>query len=93
MLEENKEETIKDSWLWVKNSDGNTSVTTTFALIAFLVTTLAYVLAIFETIGPLTIRPFDASACAAFFVPLLTLYGTRRYTEAKFASEADKSDK
>jgi len=36
----------------------------------------------------LTPRPFDTGACSAYFIPLLTLYFGRRWTDAKFSSES-----
>jgi hypothetical protein len=73
---------LPDTWFWVRGSDGNASVSTTFVLIAFWVTTIAYILSIFESIGPVKIRAFDAAAASVYLVPLLTLYFGRRYTEA-----------
>lgn len=74
---------VKPSVWWIKNSRGYGSVTLTFVTIAFWVTTLAYVLSIVEKIGPLTIRPFDTGACAAYLIPILTLYFGRKWTESK----------
>lgn len=74
---------VKPSWIWIKDSRGFGSVTVTFVTIAFFVTTLAYVLAIVEKIGPVNIRPFDVGACSAYFVPVLGLYFGRKWTEAK----------
>ena len=79
-------EKVPDSWFWIRDTSGYGSVTVTFVTIAFWVTTLAYILAIFSKIGPLEIRPFDAAAASVYFVPLLTLYFGRKYTEAKFDS-------
>lgn len=76
-------EKVKPSWFWIKNSKGEASATITFTTIAFFVTTLAYVASIFESIGPVSFRSFDAAACSAYFIPLLTLYFGRRWTEAK----------
>ena len=73
---------VKDSWLWIRDSKGYGSVTTTFATIAFFVTTLAYIASIFEQIVPVTLRQFYVVACGAYFVPILTLYFGRRWTEA-----------
>lgn len=74
---------VTDSWLWIRDTKGYGSVTVTFVTIAFAVTTLAYVLSIVEAIGPVTIRPFDVAACSAYFIPVLTLYFGRKFTEAK----------
>lgn len=78
---------VKDSWFWIKDSKGYGSVTVTFTTIAFVVTTLAYVLSIFQKIGPLEIRAFDVAACSAYFIPVLTLYFGRKFTESKFKAE------
>ena len=75
---------VKDSWLWIKDTRGYGSVTVTFLTIAFFVTTIAYVLSIVEMIGPVSIRPFDVAACSAYFIPILTLYFGRKFTESKY---------
>ena len=77
-------EKVKPSWFWIKNSKGEASATITFVTIAFCVTTIAYIAAMFEKIGSVTIRPFDAGACSAYLIPLLTTYMGRRWTDAKF---------
>lgn len=82
-------EKIKDSWLWIRDSKGYGSVTVTFVTVAFWVTTMAYVLSIFEKLGPLAIRPFDVAACSAYFVPILTLYFGRKFTEAKYTTNTN----
>lgn len=81
--EDSQLEKVKPSWFWIKNSKGEASATVTFTTIAFVVTTLAYAASIFESIGPVSFRSFDAAACSAYFIPLLTLYFGRRWTEAK----------
>lgn len=78
-----QEEKIQDSWMWIKGSDGNASVTTTFAFVAFWVTTIIYVLSVFEKIGPVTFRAFDPAACAAYLIPILGAYWGRRHTESQ----------
>jgi hypothetical protein len=70
----------KSSWLWIKDSSGTPSVSATFATVAFWVTTLAYVLSIFESYGQITFRPFDVAACSAYLIPILTLYFSRRWS-------------
>jgi hypothetical protein len=82
-----KVETPKASWFWIKNSSGEASLSVTFLTIAFVVTTFNYIASMFESIGPLQVRSFDAGACSAYFIPLLTLYFGRRWTDAKFSSE------
>lgn len=77
----------KASWFWIKNSSGEASVSTTFLTIAFAVTTLNYAASMFESIGPFQLRTFDVGACSAYFIPLLTLYFGRKWTDAKFSSE------
>jgi hypothetical protein len=76
--------TVKPAWYWIKDSKGYGSVTTTLVFVSFWVTTIAYVLSMFEKIGPVTIRPFDVGAAASYFAPVLTLYFSRKYSDAKF---------
>lgn len=74
---------INSRWWTIKDAQGYGSVTLTMAVVSFIATTVWFVLSIFEKIGPITIRPFDAGACSAFFVPILTTYVARKYTESK----------
>lgn len=69
--------------LWISDTAGNPSMSATFAAIAFLITTAIYVLSIFESIGPLKIRAFDAAACGSYLIPSLGLYFGRRWTAEK----------
>jgi len=82
-------ETVKDSWLWIKNDKGKGSVTVTFVTVAFFVTTISYVMSMFESIGPFSMRPFDVAACASYLTPLLTLYAGRRFTDAKYPTKEE----
>ena len=84
VVEPIEETGVKDSWFWIKDAKGYASVTVTFVTVAFWITTFTYIASIFEKIGPLSIRPFDVQACAAYYTPILALYGTRKFTEAKF---------
>lgn len=77
--------TVKSPWFWIRDTRGHGSVTVTFVFIAFVVTTIAYALSIFQKIGPFEIRPFDVAACGAYFVPLLSLYFGRKLTDAKYS--------
>lgn len=74
---------VKPACYWIKDSKGYGSVTVTLIFVSFWVTTLAYVLSIFEKLGPLQIRPFDVAACSAYFIPICTLYFGRRWTDSK----------
>ena len=75
---------VEDSWWLVRGSNGKGSVSTTLLLVSFVVTTLAYLVNMFDgKIGPLEIKDFDAGAAAAYFVPICTLYFARRHTESK----------
>lgn len=74
---------VPDSWFWIRDAQGYGSVTVTFVTVAFWVTTLAYVASIFQKIGGVEIRQFDVAACSAYFIPILTLYFGRKWTEAK----------
>lgn len=73
----------KASWIWIKDAAGFPSVTVTFAAIAFWVTTILYALSVVDHIGSLHFRQFDVAAASAYFVPVLTLYFGRRWTDAK----------
>lgn len=75
--------TAKPAWFWIKDTKGFGSVSLTFATVAFWVTTFAYIASIFETVGPIAFRAFDAGACAAFLVPVLSLYFGRKWAEQK----------
>jgi hypothetical protein len=75
---------VAPRWYWVKDSKGFGSVTVTLVTIAFWVTTLAYILSIFQKIGPLEIRPFDTAATSVYLIPILSLYFGRKLTDAKF---------
>jgi hypothetical protein len=66
--------------LFLKNTAGQPSASFTFMVIGFAVITLWLVLSIAETLGPIHIRPFNAGDAMAYFVPLATLYFSRRYT-------------
>lgn len=74
----------KSKSYWLKSTFGEPSISTTFAVVAFVVTTAAFVGSLFEKIGNVTFRPFDAAACGAYLTPILTLYFSRRYTDKKF---------
>lgn len=78
--------TPKESWFWMKDSSGNPSASVTFATIAFCVTTIAYLASIVEKIGSIQIRSFDITACSSYFIPILSLYFGRRWTNAKYNS-------
>ena len=75
---------VKPAWYWIKDTKGHGSVTVTMVFVSFWITTLAYVLSMFEKIGPLPVRPFDVAACGSYFLPILTLYFGRKFTDAKF---------
>lgn len=78
---------VKPAWYWIKDARGYGSVTVTMVFIAFWVTTLAYLVSIVDHLGSFTIRPFDVGASASYFIPLCTLYFSRKYTDAKFGTD------
>lgn len=80
---EKKTEVTKIPFFWVRDASGHRSVSVTLLVVSFFVTTVAFVLSIFEKMGPLAIRPFDVAACSTYMVPILTLYFSRRWTDAK----------
>jgi hypothetical protein len=73
---------VKPSWFWIKDTNGNASVSTTLVTVAFVVTSMAYVFSIIERLGPVTFRPFDAAAAGAYFIPILTLYFGRHWVDS-----------
>jgi len=74
---------VTPAWYWIKDAKGHGSITATMVFVAFWVTTLAFVASIFDKVGPVSIRPFDVGACSAYFIPVLTLYFGRKFTDAK----------
>lgn len=77
----------KASRIWINNSAGQPSMSATFAAVAFFTTTLIYILSSVDKIGSFTMRHFDPGICAAYMMPVLGLYFSRRYTDAKFGSQ------
>lgn len=87
MAEPTNDNQVKPAWYWVKDAAGYGSITATLLFVSFWVTTIAYILSVFEKLGPLQIRQFDVAACSAYFVPILTLYFGRKWTEAKYPNQ------
>jgi hypothetical protein len=67
----------------LKQSDGRPSVSFSMMVIGFIVITLWLIASIFEELWGLKIRAFDPASAMSFFTPLLTLYFSRRWTDAK----------
>lgn len=65
---------VQKSWLWITDDHGKGNVPVTLLFVAFWASTIAYVVSIFEHIGPFTMRPFDATACAAYLGSIIALY-------------------
>lgn len=82
-----EEPKLPDSWFWIKGSDGQASVTATFATVSFWVVTASYILSMFESVGPVTLRQFDSAAASVYMVPLLMAYIGRRYTDARWGQK------
>jgi len=78
------ESKIKVPWWWMRNDKGKQSVSATFAAVSFIVTTLVYLGSAFEKIGTFSFRAFDVSAAATYFIPVLSLYFGRKFTDAKY---------
>lgn len=83
---QDKFEVPASSSVWMKDSSGFPSVTITFLFVSFWVTTIAYVLSIFQKIGPLEIRSFDVGACSSYFGIIVGGYIARRYTDARWGN-------
>ncbi len=82
---------VKDSILWIRDSKGFGSVTLTFLTVAFWITTVAYVLGLFEGTIPvigLKLRPFDVAASTSYLGIIVGLYTSRKFTEAKYPHKA-----
>lgn len=92
-VDEVKKEKSKKTtpWYWMRNDKGHASITATMVFISFWVTTLAYLASTVNKVGDLEIRSFDVAACTAYFVPILTLYFGRKWTDAKNPQRDDKS--
>ena len=73
---------VKASWFWIKDTNGNGSVSTTLVTVAFLITSVAYVMSIVDHIGSVSFRPFDVGACAAYFTPICALYFGRHFVDS-----------
>lgn len=80
-IKDNKVQTVRVPFFWIRDSAGHKSVSVTLLVISFFVTTIAFVLSIFEKIGPLSVRPFDVSACGVYMVPILSLYFGRKWSD------------
>jgi hypothetical protein len=78
---------VKPSKLWITDAKGYGSVTATLVFVSFWVTTLAYIASIVQTVGLVTIRPFDVAASGAYFGLCLVTYTARKYTDAKYSPE------
>lgn len=85
--------TDKKPWYILRDASGTPSLSATLVLVAFAVTVLAYFLSLFEQVGPVKIRPFDAAACGVFLGPILLNYWGRKSTEVKAATERHAIDK
>lgn len=81
--ESKKAESASVPFFWIRDAAGHKSVSVTLLVVSFFVTTVAFILSIFAKIGPFEIRPFDVAACSTYMIPILTLYFSRRWTDAK----------
>lgn len=79
---------VIDSWIWVKDTRGYGSVTVTLLLISFWVTTIAYVLSMFEgEIYGFKLKHFDVAAATSYFGACLATYTARKWTSAKYGTD------
>lgn len=70
--------------LWVKDSDGNPSVIVTLVILSFIVTSTAYLLAVVNTIGAVSIRPFDPLAAGSYFGAVLAAWTGHKWVNSKY---------
>lgn len=90
MSDDKKKKTVP--WWWMRNDKGSQSVSVTFAAVSFIVTTLVYLGSAFEKVGPIAFRSFDVSAAATYFIPVLSLYFGRKFTDAKYQVNTQKGN-
>ena len=64
--------------LFMKNSEGKPSASFTMMFLSFGVVTLWLFVSIFQSLGPVHIRPFVASDAMAYLTPILALYWGRK---------------
>lgn len=74
--------TPKAPWFYVRDTRGYPSLSVTLVVVSFAVTTVAYVLSIFDHIGTIAIRPFDVAACSTYMIPCIAHYWARKQTDA-----------
>lgn len=77
----------RSPWYWLREPNGSKSVSVTLVFFSFWVTVVSYALSCFEKIGPVTFRQFDSVACSSFLIPVLTLYFSRKLTQAKYKDQ------
>jgi hypothetical protein len=75
----------------LKQSDGKPSASFTMVFVTFNVVILWFLLSMFESLGPLKVRAFDAGQAMTVFGPLISLYWGRRYTDSKTQVEVAKT--
>lgn len=78
-----KPDVPKPSFIWLKDSSGYPSVTVTLLAVSFWVTTVIYILSAFKKIGPIEFQEFSVAATSSYFIPILSLYFGRKWTDAK----------
>lgn len=76
----------------LKQSDGKPSASFTMVFLAFNAVLIWLLLSIFEGIGPIKSRPFDAGQAMTFFSPLAALYFGRRFTNAKNQNSGESGE-
>jgi hypothetical protein len=76
------------SKIWMRDSQGNPSATLTFVTITFWLTAFAYIVSVVTKIGPIEFRPFDSTACLAFFGSTASLYWGRRFVSTKYGESS-----
>lgn len=92
VVENKKEEAPKKAksqgpWYWLSDTRGQKSITATLVFVSFWVTTLAFLSSTVEKAAGFEFRSFDVAACSAYFVPILTLYFGRKWTDAKLSAK------
>lgn len=76
--------------LYLKNKEGDHSVSLTMVVISFTVVTLWLCLWVTLTAFDLTVPAFDATSAMAYLTPILMLYFGRKNTDAKAKKGQDE---
>lgn len=78
---------VKMPWFWLKDDTGRKSITATVVMIAFLATTLNYLLSFLSPIFGHDFKVFDTAACSTYMIPVISMYVGRKLTDRHYDSK------